>query len=232
MKRAVLILSVLLGSLSYGATSSSVKGSLTAPQNPTITLYSKNKYRTDPRTLCFNLEAGSLVAEGRRCDLLYGTLYVGDDFDWFQSWAAAGNRSVIRDLGPQLWTDAFTVPVIEPLPKLKPGEQRHVTIDTSGADGTDGARGENGTDADGVVRRTAEPPIADLPAQPKNDGEPKVDSLFVKAVVGHLYVIHVVDQLSDFYAVFRVEALERGDKCTISWRIIPSPQERTEKAAR
>ena len=235
MKRAVLIVSILLLSLSYGATSSSVKGSLATPQTPTITLYSKNKYRTDPRTLCFNLEAGALVAEGRRCDLLYGTLYVGDDFDWFQSWAAAGNRSVIRDLGSQLWTDAFTVPVIEPLPKLKPGEQRRVTIDTSGADGADGARGArgaNGADADGVVRRTAEQPALDLPARPKNDGTPKVDSLFVKAVIGHMYVIHVVDPASDFYALFRVEALERGDKCTISWRLIPSPQEHAEKLAK
>jgi hypothetical protein len=233
VKRAVLIVSILLVSLSHVATLSSVKGSLMAPQTPTVTLYSKNKYQSDPRARCFNLETGSQVAEGRRrCDLLYGTLYLGDDFDWFQSWAAADNRSVIRDLGPQLWTDAITVPVIEPLPKLKPGEQRHVTVDSSGADGADGADGAPGADADGVVRRTNDAPALERSARPKNDGRPKVDSLFVKAVVGHVYAIHVVDPLSDFYALFRVEALERGDKCTISWRLIPAPRERTVKATK
>lgn len=231
MKKAVLIVSILLLSLSY-RTTSSASASLTVPQTPTITLYAKNKYQADPRARCFNLEAGSLVTEDRRCDLLYGTLYAGEDFDWFQSWAGANNRSVIRDLGPQLWTDSYTVPVIEPLPKLKPGEQRHITIDTSGADGADGVPGlpgAPGADADGVVRQSAAPPVVARQSRPKNDGTPKIDSLFAKAIVGHMYVIHVVDPSSDFYALFRVEALERGDKCTISWRLIPSPQDRTEK---
>jgi hypothetical protein len=236
VKRTVLIFSMFLIPLSYEATSSSAKMSLAPQQVHTVTLYAKNKYKNDPRAFCFNFEAGSQVPEGRRCDLYYGTLYAGDDFDWFQSSAAGGNRSVIKDLGPQLWTSAFTVPDIEPFPKLKPGEQRHVIIDTSGADGADGAPGApgaNGADADGVVRPTVNPPIADLPARrPKNDGKPKVDSLFVKAIVGDMYVIRVVDPLSDFYALFRVDSLERGDKCTISWRIIPPPQGGTETVTR
>lgn len=233
MKGAFIVLSLLLGSLSYGTTSTSGEESLLAPQTPTITLYAKIKYKNDPRAACFNIDAGARVPDGWRCDVRYGTLYAGDDFDWFQSGATAVNRSVIRDLGSQFWTDALTIPVIEPLPKLKAGEQRRVTIDTSGADGADGApgkRGENGADGDGVVRPTAEPPVVNLPARPKNDGKPKIDPIFVKAVVGHMYVIHVVDQTSDFYALFRVESLERGDTCTISWRKIPSPQEQTEKA--
>jgi len=265
--RAALIVTILLFSLSYGMTSSSAHRSLTTPQTLTITLYAKNKYQTDPRANCFNLEAGSLVTADRRCDLLYGTIYVGDDFDWFQSWAAAGNRSVIKDLGPQLWTDTFTVPVIEPLPKLKPGEQRRVVIDASGADGADGAPGAPGApalkgadgapgrpggrgdlvrngadgapgatartsaDADEVVR-TVSPPVVVPPARPKHDGIPKIDPLFAKAIVGHMYAIHVVDPSSDFYALFRVEAIERGDKCTISWRLIPAPEEQIEKATR
>jgi hypothetical protein len=95
---------------------------------------------------------------------------------------------------------------------LKAGEQRHISIDTSGADGADGA------DAVGIVRPR---PGA---SRPKNDGKPKVDPLFVKAVSGHLYVIHVVDDVRDFYALFRVEALERGDNCVISWRLITAPE--------
>lgn len=40
---------------------------------------------------------------------------------------------------------------------------------------------------------------------------------FAKAVVGHLYVVHVKKSGSDFYALFRVESIESGDNCTISW---------------
>jgi hypothetical protein len=47
--------------------------------------------------------------------------------------------------------------------------------------------------------------------------------MFVKAVAGHMYVIHVVDEARDFYVLFRVDSIERGDSCTISWRLIPSP---------
>jgi len=39
-----------------------------------------------------------------------------------------------------------------------------------------------------------------------------------------LCVIHVVDDVRDFYALFRVEALERGDNCSISWRLIFAPE--------
>jgi hypothetical protein len=131
----------------------------------------------------------------------------------------------------------FTVPVIEPLPKLKPGERRRVSIDASGADGADGEPGRpgaRGADGDGVVRDDVmrEPaardlenpdiPQASLP-RPKRDGKPKVDPMFVKAIVGHMYVIHVVDETRDFYVLFRVESLERGDNCTISWRRIEPP---------
>ena len=62
------------------------------------------------------------------------------------------------------------------------------------------------------------------PRSPKRDGKPKIDPLFVKAIAGHVYVIHVVDDSRDFYALFRVDALERGDYCTISWKLISDPQ--------
>jgi hypothetical protein len=47
--------------------------------------------------------------------------------------------------------------------------------------------------------------------------------MFARAVLGHVYVIHVVDDTRDFYALFRVEALQRGDNCTISWKLIAPP---------
>ena len=68
-------------------------------------------------------------------------MYAGDELDWFQSSTAQGNRSVIKDLGEHDWSTWFEVPVVEPLAKLKPGEQRQVTVDTSGADGAPGAAG-------------------------------------------------------------------------------------------
>ena len=40
---------------------------------------------------------------------------------------------------------------------------------------------------------------------------------FARAVVGHLYVVHVKKPGCDFYALFRVESIETGDSCTISW---------------
>ena len=48
--------------------------------------------------------------------------------------------------------------------------------------------------------------------------------MFVRAVLGHIYVIHVVDDVRDFYALFRVENLQKGDQCTISWKLIAPPK--------
>jgi hypothetical protein len=169
-------------------------------------------------------------------------MYAGDDLDWFQSSFARGNRSVIKDLGEHDWSTWFEVSVVEPLAKLKPGEQRQITVDTSGADGAPGKPGGTQIVAGGNERTTSSLlPINDgpvpgdfappglttqpssKPTRSKQDGEAKVDPLFVKAIAGHVYVIHVVDDSRDFYALFRVDALERGDYCTISWKLISDP---------
>ena len=50
------------------------------------------------------------------------------------------------------------------------------------------------------------------------------NGIFVKAIVGHMYVMRVKDSVSDFYVVFRVESIERGDNCTLSWQLVPSPE--------
>jgi hypothetical protein len=91
----------------------------------TVTLLAINKYQGQ-RTGCLRLGA---VPD---CQLRYGSLYAGNDWDWFESAAGEGNRTVIKDLGLLSWADAFKVPFVEPLPKLKPGEQRHIVVDTSG----------------------------------------------------------------------------------------------------
>lgn len=47
---------------------------------------------------------------------------------------------------------------------------------------------------------------------------------FVKAKVGHMYVMHVKDDDSDFYVLFRVEQLEQGEHCTFSWKRVATPE--------
>jgi hypothetical protein len=202
------------------------------PKVSTVTLYSVIKHAGENQKYCvnFRIALGSPIVAP--CDLAYGMMYAGDDLDWFQSSLAEGNRSVIKDLGEKAWTAKFEVPVVESLAKLKPGEHRVVTVDTSGADGTPGkpgAPGQPGADADGIVRPRPTPvplpvaPVSPSSSRAKHDGKPKIDPLFVKAITGHLYVIHVVDDARDFYALFRVEALERGDHCTVSWRPVTNP---------
>ncbi len=180
----------------------------------TVTLYSPNKYQHDSSRALFDFQQAAFAPPRGRWDVGYGLLYAGDEFDWFQSSGAQDNRSVIKDLGEHKWRDRFVVSTVEPLEKLKPGEQRQVTVDVSGADGADGAPGADG---DGIVRKRA------TVQRPKNDGKPKVDPIFVRAILGHLYIIHVVDDSRDFYALFRVESLQRGDNCTISWKLIEPP---------
>jgi hypothetical protein len=42
----------------------------------------------------------------------------------------------------------------------------------------------------------------------------------VKAVVGHMYLVHSKDTDSDHYALFRVEKLLPGDSVTITWKLL------------
>jgi hypothetical protein len=77
-------------------------------------------------------------AYGPDWDLNYGSLYVGEERDWLQVSTMKGARTAFRDLGALDWSDTFTVPVVEPFPKLKEGEQRQVVVSANGADGKPG----------------------------------------------------------------------------------------------
>jgi hypothetical protein len=50
------------------------------------------------------------------------------------------------------------------------------------------------------------------------------EGVLVKATVGHLYLLHSKHDDTDLYVMFRVDALKMGDECTISWKIVPSPE--------
>jgi hypothetical protein len=194
------------------------------PQTNTVTLFAVNRYESR-RESCLKFGTTTLG-----CHLRYGSLYVGDDLDWFDTASAPEIRTVVRDLGYLEWSDNFAVPVLSPFPKLLPGQHRSITVDASGADGADGAPGlpgENGADADGVVRPRSAPAheaVPPSPAKPKRDGKPKVDPVFAKALLNHMYVVHVVDEVNDFYVLLRVESVERGDSCTVSWRVVSRPE--------
>jgi hypothetical protein len=209
--RSVLLLSLVV------CLSLSARAQTTAPQAASepgvrrVTLYGPQAHGQDTSRALFSFKTGEY---GQSWDLNYGSLYVNEDHDWFEVPTREGVRTAFRDLGAHDWADSFEVPVVEPFPELKEGEQRTVRIDVSGADGEDGAPGADG---DGVVRPDPRP------RRPKNDGVPKVDPIFVKAEVGHMYVIRVVEGDEDFYVLFRVESLVRGDNSTISWKRVSAP---------
>jgi hypothetical protein len=61
--------------------------------------------------------------------------------------------------------------------------------------------------------------VPSLPAHPQPAPEPSV-----KAILGHMYVVHTKDRDNDHYAAFRVESLEPGKSVTISWKLVASPE--------
>jgi hypothetical protein len=45
-----------------------------------------------------------------------------------------------------------------------------------------------------------------------------------KVVAGHMYLVHIKNRETNLYAMFRVEDLEPNDHCTISWKVVASPE--------
>ena len=238
MKKACLLVLLIGLSLSTHAQTAGTQG---APESEvqSVTLYGPLARAHDFSRASFSFRTGELARDG---DMGYGSLYISKERDWFHVSTAKGVRTAFRDLGAHDWADSFSVPVVEPFPVLKEGERRHITIDASGKDGEDGAPGAQGADGEdgkpgvdgGGVTRTPFPitgaargpeSLSEPRPQrrPKHDGVPKVDPVFVRAVPGHMYVIRVVDGSEDFYVLFRVESLVRGDNCTITWKRVPPP---------
>lgn len=167
--------------------------SVEVPQS--ITLYPPHDKRTgkyDETRACFSFTLGmNKLPKSIDWDLGYGFARIGNE-DWLiVHTGRAGQRSVMKELGAHNWPDSFDVPVLEPLPKLKEGERRHITVDSSA-----------GTHAEWANSTTQ----------------------FAKARVGHMYLMHVKDDQADFYVLFRIEQLEQGEQCTISWKRIPTPE--------
>lgn len=178
--------------------------------------------RNSPYKNCF-----SFITESTDCrkvsDLYYGNLRSGEDWDWLQI-MGAGSRNKIKSLGKKNWTDEIKVPTVMPYPKLKDGEQRKVVVDASGKNGANGLPGAPGRNADGSFNSNVYvkemPPLETPRSQIKSDYQP-----FEKAVLGNMYVLRVVDEKNDFYVLFRIDELERGRRCRISWKRVDAPKE-------
>jgi len=81
---------------------------------------------------CFSFKfAGNKLPNSRDWDLGYGMLQISYD-DWFMvGMTSPRKRSVIKDLGEHSWSDQIKIPVLQPLPELKEGEQRIISVDSS-----------------------------------------------------------------------------------------------------
>jgi hypothetical protein len=177
--------------------------------------------RSPVRKNCFSFITET-AACGKVSDIYYGGLRAGSDWDWLQA-MGAGSRNKIKKIGRKNWTDDFNVPVVEPYAKLQKGEQRLIVLG-----GNENGRLPN---LPGGEAQTSEIFPGDLAEagrlsrdtrkeQPKSDYKP-----FVKAVSGNMYVMRVVDEKEDFYVLFRIDELEKGTRCKISWKRIEAPQE-------
>ena len=204
------------------------------PAPATATLYSILTHHGEQRDFCLSFQKGPLGWGSDPCDLRYGGLFMGEYRDWFESPLTPDNRSVIKDLGTHAWTEDVKAPVLKPLAKLKPGQTTVFTLGSPASTipasrsgdasdpGTDDLRtryhdyarsGRSMRDFGEVVvpspRGTPPAPAERTRARSTVKAPP-----LVKSVPGHLYVMRVVNDPNDFYALFRVESLEK---------LIPSP---------
>jgi len=161
----------------------------------TITLYppkDKATGRYDETRACFSFKMGrNKLPNSTDWDLGYGFATIAKE-DWLRvGTTGRDKRSVMKEIGEYNWSDPFQIPALEPLPELKEGERRLITVDSSGDTHQQWA---------------------------------KTTSHFAKAKAGYMYLVHVKDAQADFYVLFRVEEIEQGDHCTISWAQIPAPK--------
>ena len=59
---------------------------------------------------------------------------------------------------------------------------------------------------------------------PQESFEESSDERVARVIAGHMYLVHIKNRETDLYAMFRVETLEPSDHCTISWKVVPSPE--------
>jgi len=100
-----------------------------------VTLYPPHDNATgryDETRACFNFKTGKTKARNSTdWDLGYGFLRVSDE-DWLMvGTIPRDKRTVMKELGRFDWSDSLRLPVLEPLPELKEGENRNISVDAS-----------------------------------------------------------------------------------------------------
>ncbi|HYW74068.1 MAG TPA: hypothetical protein VE961_23800 [Pyrinomonadaceae bacterium] len=211
--------------LTVFAAAASARAQNTAAQQ-SITLYAP-KYAGDLYRVSVDLQDAAYAPRLRFGDVGYGLLRVGPEVDWLEISVAQDRRSAFLDLGPHAWTDSFKVPWVEPLARLKPGEERQIFVDSSGQNGQDGRDGFGAGNGRGLSALPSTGPDqgypTETPRRAKREAGVRTSPNMLRAILGHIYVLHVVDDRRDFYALVRIESMQRGDNCTISWKMIPAP---------
>ena len=174
------------------------------------------------RKSCFDLILLELGC--RRQPLGYGAR-IGNNWDIFQTEGGGrDSRTRMIELGKYNWTDKFNIPEVEPWSELKPGEQRHIMINVSGADGADGRNADgsypkvkkpkqNVAYADSPLTHQVTSTITMSGKSVRGDGFTPL----IEVKLGYMYLVHVVNTRADHYVLIRVEELVRGDRVVLSY---------------
>jgi len=87
----------------------------------------------------------------------------------------------------------------------------------------------NWSDIQSIPELPAMPPTTEGIRGPRSNAdnaeiEATTENRQTKAIAGHLYLVHIKNRETNIYAMFRIDALVPGDKCTLSWKLVPSPE--------
>lgn len=172
---------------------------------------------------CFSFVDEKFVT-GSPGDICFGGLRAGEQWDWFQV-TGVGMRNKIKNIGRKDWNRDFKIPVVEPYAVLPVGRQRNIALNSSPS--------------------TSYPPLPSATSQPETPGEKNFDisapqrfgevnsariansdyNPYLRAQKGKSYVVRVVNETNDFYVLMRVDELERGKRCVITWKRIDAPRQ-------
>lgn len=117
--------------------------------------------------------------------LLYGSISINGDSDWFGVPGDGEDSTRIKDLGVLQWSQVYFTPFLPANPHPS-----------------------------GAIRWP----------RPGESLESSSEERVTKVIAGHMYVVHIKNKETDLYVMFRVDELVPSDKCSISWKLVPSPE--------
>lgn len=167
-----------------------------------ITLFSQHKYK-DFAKANFNFQLGvrgdsTTPRTYNNYDLRYSGNSPDGKLDWFDISISKRSYSQIEDMGALNWDDIYDIPLLTVSSEPHNEEWKF--------------------DCSNCINNS----LNKVKITPEN--------ALVKVIAGHMYLIHIKESNyakevnKDLYAMFRVESLKSGDEVTISWKIVPSPE--------